>query len=38
MTNHQRRGKGMANLVDKERAVDQAISQIEKQFGQGSIM
>ena len=30
--------KGMANLMDKERAVDQAISQIERQFGQGSIM
>ena len=28
----------MANLVDKERAVEQAISQIERQFGQGSIM
>jgi len=38
MTNHQRGGKGMANLMDKERAVDQAISQIERQFGQGSIM
>ena len=38
MTNHQRRSKGMANLMDKERAVEQAISQIERQFGQGSIM
>jgi recombination protein RecA len=28
----------MANLMDKERAVEQAISQIERQFGQGSIM
>jgi len=28
----------MANLMDKERAVDQAISQIERQFGKGSIM
>ena len=28
----------MANDKDKERAVDQAISQIEKQFGRGSIM
>jgi recombination protein RecA len=28
----------MAELMDKERAVDQAISQIEKQFGRGSIM
>lgn len=38
MTNHQRGGKGMANLMDKEKAVDQAISQIERQFGRGSIM
>ena len=28
----------MAELMDKERAVDQAISQIERQFGRGSIM
>lgn len=28
----------MADLMDKERAVQQAISQIEKQFGRGSIM
>jgi recombination protein RecA len=28
----------MANDKDKERAVDQAISQIERQFGRGSIM
>ena len=28
----------MANDKDKERAVDQAISQIERQFGGGSIM
>jgi len=28
----------MAELKDKERAVDQAISQIERQFGRGSIM
>jgi recombination protein RecA len=28
----------MAELMDRERAVEQAISQIEKQFGRGSIM
>ena len=28
----------MADLMDRDRAVDQAISQIEKQFGRGSIM
>jgi len=28
----------MADLMDKEKVVDQAISQIEKQFGRGSIM
>ena len=28
----------MAELMDRERAVDQAISQIERQFGRGSIM
>ncbi|KPK29128.1 MAG: recombinase RecA [Nitrospira bacterium SG8_3] len=28
----------MAELMDKERAVEQAISQIERQFGRGSIM
>jgi len=28
----------MAELMDKQRAVEQAISQIEKQFGRGSIM
>ena len=29
---------GMSDRMDKEKAVDQAISQIEKQFGRGSIM
>jgi len=28
----------MADQQDRQRAVDQAISQIEKQFGRGSIM
>ncbi|MDB9823378.1 recombinase RecA [Deltaproteobacteria bacterium] len=28
----------MANLMDRDKVVDQAISQIEKQFGRGSIM
>ncbi|MBN2062526.1 MAG: recombinase RecA [Deltaproteobacteria bacterium] len=28
----------MADIMDREKAVDQAISQIEKQFGKGSIM
>jgi recombination protein RecA len=31
-------GRDMADLMDRERAVEQAISQIERQFGQGSIM
>jgi recombination protein RecA len=32
------RGKGMADHMNKEKAVQQAISQIERQFGRGSIM
>jgi len=31
-------GKNMAEHMDRDRAVEQAISQIEKQFGRGSIM
>ena len=34
----QKGDKGMADRMDKDRAVEQAISQIERQFGKGSIM
>jgi recombination protein RecA len=38
MIKKQEGDKGMADRMDKDRAVEQAISQIERQFGRGSIM